>query len=134
MSSLPDLTGYDTKKHCPVVDTLDIIGGKWKVLIIYHIHNPDTKPKRFNELRRCLPGITQRMLTMQLKELVRDGLVIRHDYKEVPPKVEYYLSETGLTILPLLAAMSDWGKKYASTCLDARSQFEDNDTDDDSKE
>lgn len=111
------------KKHCPVVDTLDIIGGKWKVLIIYHLYYPNGQPKRFNEIRRCLPEITQRMLTLQLKELVRDGLIIRHDYQEVPPKVDYQLSEQGLTLLPVLFAMSDWGEKHAKKCLKAREEL-----------
>lgn len=105
--------------HCPVVDTLDIIGGKWKVLIIYHLQ---TGEKRFNELRRCLPDITQRMLTLQLKELVRDGIVLRHDYQEVPPKVDYSLSEQGMTLLPVLAAMSAWGENHAHECYQARAK------------
>ena len=70
---------------------------------------PNLSPKRFNELRRCLPKITQRMLILQLKELVQDGVIICHDYQEVPPKVDYYLSEQGLTLAPMLLAMSKWG-------------------------
>lgn len=105
--------------HCSVVDTLDIIGGKWKVLIIYHLQHGE---KRFNELRRCLPDITQRMLTLQLKELVRDGVVLRHDYQEVPPKVDYSLSEQGQTLLPVLFAMQAWGETHAKTCLKLREQ------------
>lgn len=89
---------------------------------IYHLHHPDNRPKRFNELRRCLPEITQRMLTLQLKELERDGIVTRHDYHEVPPKVDYSLSEQGLTLLPVLFAMSDWGKYHALQCLKVREQ------------
>lgn len=120
----PELQINRLEMHCPVVDTLDIIGGKWKVLIIYHLHHPDGIPKRFNELRRCLPEITQRMLTLQLKELVRDGLIVRHDYQEVPPKVDYSLSEQGLTLLPVLYAMSDWGEQHAKKCLQSREQFQ----------
>lgn len=104
-------------ERCPVTDTLDIIGGKWKVLIIHHLIQ---RPKRFNELRRDLPLITQRMLTLQLKELVRDGVVSRHDYHEVPPKVDYALTEQGQTLLPVLNAMHHWGEQHAQDCLMAR--------------
>lgn len=104
-------------KHCPVSDALDIIGGKWKVLIIYHLQH---STKRFNELRRDLPDITQRMLTLQLKELVRDGLIHRFDYQEVPPKVEYSLTEQGQTLLPMLQAMHVWGESHAKQCLQIR--------------
>ena len=92
--------------HCSVSNTLDIIGGKWKVLIIHHLQHA---PKRFNQLGRDLPDITQRMLTLQLKELVRDGIVKRLDFQEVPPKVEYSLTEQGKTLLPVLDAMHVWG-------------------------
>ncbi len=103
--------------HCPVSDALDIIGGKWKVLILYHLQHSS---KRFNELRRDLPEITQRMLTLQLKELVRDGVIHRFDYQEVPPKVEYSLTEQGRTLLPVLHAMHIWGENHAKHCLKIR--------------
>lgn len=107
---------------CPVSDTLDIIGGKWKVLIIYHLQHA---PRRFNELRRDLPAITQRMLTLQLKELVQDGLINRFDYQQVPPKVEYSLSEQGKTLMPVLEAMHLWGQSHAKHCLQRRYKKQD---------
>lgn len=103
--------------HCSVSNTLDIIGGKWKVLIIHHLQHA---PKRFNQLGRDLPDITQRMLTLQLKELVRDGIVKRLDFQEVPPKVEYSLTEQGKTLLPVLDAMHVWGEIHAQHCLELR--------------
>lgn len=107
-------TGDEYQVCCPVSDTIGIIGGKWKVIIIYHL--TDT-PKRFNELMRDIPAITQRMLTMQLKELARDGIVHRHDYREVPPKVDYSLTEQGRTLIPLLEAMHAWGEQHAAECM-----------------
>ena len=98
---------------CPVNTTLDIIGGKWKALILYHLID-DTQ--RFNELRRRLPGITQRMLTLQLKELASDGIIHREVYPVVPPKVEYSLTEFGRTLLPVIEAMHHWGMAYQTQC------------------
>lgn len=114
MSNYPLPAGSN---HCPVSDALDIIGGKWKVLILYHLQH---SAKRFNELRRDLPDITQRMLTLQLKELVRDGVIQRFDYQEVPPKVEYSLTEQGQTLFPVLHAMHIWGENHARRCLKIR--------------
>lgn len=99
--------------YCPVRTTLEIIGGKWKVLILYHL---DTETHRFNELQRLLTGITQRMLTLQLRELEADGIVHRKVYPQVPPKVEYSLTEFGRTLMPVIQAMHHWGKTYASEC------------------
>ena len=98
---------------CPVNTTLDIIGGKWKVLILYHLL-PETR--RFNELQRLLPEITQRMLTLQLRELEADGIVHREVYPQVPPKVEYSLTDFGRTLEPVIAAMHDWGAAYEAEC------------------
>jgi len=94
---------------CPVEATLHVIGGKWKVLIMWHLK--DTI-RRFGELRRMMPGITQKMLTQQLRELENDGLVNRKVYAEVPPKVEYSLTEYGKTLKPVLNAMCRWGTAY----------------------
>ena len=99
--------------YCPVNTTLAIIGGKWKVLILYHLLE-DTQ--RFNELRRRLPGITQRMLTLQLKELASDGIIHREVYPVVPPKVEYSLTEFGRTLVPVIEAMHHWGVAYQMQC------------------
>ena len=98
---------------CPVNTTLSVIGGKWKVLILYHLIE---QTQRFNELRRLLPEITQRMLTLQLRELEQDGLIHREVYPVVPPKVEYSLTEFGRTLLPVINAMHEWGQSYNQQC------------------
>ncbi|GMA99046.1 helix-turn-helix domain-containing protein [Pelosinus sp. IPA-1] len=98
-----------THVQCPVETTLDIIGGKWKGIILYRLL--DGK-KRFNELKRLLPNITHRTLTMQLRELESDGILIRHVYAEVPPKVEYRLSPLGLSMTPIITTIYNWGKMY----------------------
>lgn len=99
----------DDFEGCPVETTLDIIGGKWKGILLYHLI--DGK-KRFNEFRKLYPKITQRMLTLQLRELERDGVIHRKVYKQVPPKVEYSLTEFGRTLEPVILHMKDWGEKY----------------------
>lgn len=91
---------------CPVSATLAMIGGRWKPLIMYHLKEGT---RRFNELRRLAPGATQRMLTLHLRELERDGLVLRTIYAQVPPKVEYSLTAEGRSLVPVLNAMADWG-------------------------
>lgn len=95
--------------RCPVEACLDIIGGKWKAVILFHLLDGT---KRFNELRRLLPKVTQRMLTRQLRELEADTLVERRVYPEVPPKVEYRLSEFGQTLEPIVRTMRQWGVKH----------------------
>lgn len=102
--------------------TIDIIGGKWKSVILYHLI--DDK-KRFNELRRLIPGVTQRMLTLQLRELERDGIVCRTIYKQVPPKVEYSLTEFGKTLIPIIRQMMNWGTSYAGKIKEARQRSAD---------
>lgn len=100
----------DNKKaSCPVEITLKIIGGKWKVLII-HFLLEDTK--RFGELTRCLGRISPKTLTQQLRELEEDGLVVRKDFGETPPRVEYAMSSLGNTLSPILYAMADWGEFF----------------------
>ncbi len=94
---------------CPVEAALDIIGGKWKGVILYYLLDGS---KRFNELRRRLPNVTQRMLTLQLRELEQDGVIARKVYAQVPPKVEYSLSEFGASLEPILLLMCDWGDRY----------------------
>jgi DNA-binding HxlR family transcriptional regulator len=95
--------------HCPVETTLGIIGGKWKPLILYYLTQGT---RRFNELKRMLPHVTQQMLTLQLRELERDGIVRRKVYAEVPPKVEYSLTDLGRSLEPILLAMLAWGEDY----------------------
>lgn len=104
---------------CPVVNTLDIIGGKWKVLILYYLNG---ETRRFNELQRLLAGIIQRMLTLQLRELENDGIVHREVYPQVPPKVEYSLTEFGRTLMPVIEAMHRWGEQYAAECVKHKKQ------------
>ena len=97
--------------RCTVEVTLGAIGGKWKAVILWHLSH---KTLRFSQLRRRLPGITQKMLTQQLRELERDGLLHREVFAEVPPRVEYSLTELGRTLRPLLSLMCEWGKVFAA--------------------
>jgi DNA-binding HxlR family transcriptional regulator len=99
----------DQKKHDPVEATIHLIGGKWKPLIIWHLSN---QTMRFNELRRALPKVTQKMLTQQLREMESHELIHRKVYPVVPPKVEYSLTELGQSLSPLLKEMCDWGQNY----------------------
>ena len=92
---------------CSVEATLTVIGGKWKCVILWHLATDGTC--RFSELRRKIQGITQRMLTNQLRELEADGLIDRKIFAHVPPKVEYSLSDRGRTLSPVLAALKAWG-------------------------
>lgn len=97
----------DCSPGCVVEGTLDLIEGKWKGLVLFHLMESGTL--RFNELRRRLPNCTQRMLTTQLRELEEDGLVARRVYAEVPPKVEYSLTPRGESLRPVVAALKAWG-------------------------
>ncbi|MBC3938608.1 MULTISPECIES: helix-turn-helix domain-containing protein [Anaerotruncus] len=94
---------------CPVETTLLLIGDKWKVMILRDLM---TGTKRFGALRRSIPAISQKMLTQQLRAMEADGLVHREVYAEVPPRVEYSLTETGESLRPVLDAMSVWGRQY----------------------
>ena len=95
---------------CEIEVTLEIISGKWKSLILWHLSNQDVI--RFNEFRRLMPDITQKMLTQQLKDLHEHGLVEKKVYYQVPPMVEYSLTEIGRDLVPILDAMDHWGKNY----------------------
>lgn len=92
-----------------VKTTLDVIGGKWKPLIMFLL---SSNTMRFSELQRSIAGITQKMLTQQLRELDKDGLVKRKVYAQVPPKVEYSLTPHGRTLLPIFETMDKWGKLH----------------------
>ncbi len=100
---------YDCNFGCPVEASLEVIGGKWKGVILFHILGGT---KRFNELRRLMPAVTQRMLTRQLRELEADQVVERKVYPEVPPRVEYSLTEFGKTLEPILRMLQAWGTQY----------------------
>ena len=95
--------------NCPVEATLDVIGGKWKVLILCWLKEG---VHRFGELRRRMPGISERVLTQQLRELEQDGIVHRKVYAEVPPRVEYSLTPFGETLRPVMVMLNDWGQKH----------------------
>ncbi|MEZ0537899.1 winged helix-turn-helix transcriptional regulator [Caldicellulosiruptoraceae bacterium PP1] len=94
---------------CPVATTVELIGNKWKLLIL---RNLLIRPYRFNELRKSIPGISQKVLTDNLRSMEEDGIIIRTVYAEVPPRVEYALSELGNTLRPIIAAMEQWGIGY----------------------
>ncbi len=94
---------------CPVEAALEVIGGKWKGILLYHLFDGT---KRFNELRKLVPAITQRMLTRQLRELEADGVVARRVYAQVPPKVEYSMTQMGLELEPILRELQQWGVSH----------------------
>jgi len=104
---------------CPIEAAAEVIGGKWKARILFQLQGG---AKRFNELKRKLPGITQRMLTKQLRELEADQVVDRNIYPEIPPKVEYSLTEFGQTLKPSLQALQDWGLEYLDKLAAIRNQ------------
>jgi DNA-binding HxlR family transcriptional regulator len=116
-------TGMATKAPwCAVTATVEVIGGRWKPTILFHLKD---QPRRFNELRRLVPGITQRMLTLQLRALEQDGVVARTVHNSVPPHVEYSFTRKGLTLGPILDAMEAWGKPTAKAAAapDAAATF-----------
>ena len=96
----------DCNPGCSVEATIGLIDGKWKCVILFHLLD---EAVRFNELKRRLPGVTQRMLTNQLREMETDGLIVREVFAQVPPKVEYSLSQLGRSITPVLDALKQWG-------------------------
>ncbi len=99
----------EERYHCPVEATMDVLGGKWKLLIIHHLLEGT---KRFNELQKAMPKVTQRMLTAKLRELESHGIINRKVYAVVPPKVEYSMTEFGRTVEPMLWVMDAWGKTF----------------------
>ncbi|MCY1532916.1 putative HTH-type transcriptional regulator YtcD [compost metagenome] len=116
MSEIAPLTAEDKRLvvgdkvyNTPVEVTLEVIGGKWKSLLVYHLMSG---PLRFSELKRRVPDITEKMLTQQLRELERAGVISRKVFAEVPPRVEYRVTEHGTTLQPVLEAMCAWGKSH----------------------
>jgi DNA-binding HxlR family transcriptional regulator len=99
----------ETAKNCPVTVTQNVLMGKWKLAILWIIGQ---KTRRFNELQRLMPNISRGVLTQQLRELERDGLVNREVYREVPPKVEYSLTELGKSFIPVMMQIMEWGVGY----------------------
>ncbi len=103
-----------TKKElpaCPVATAVALIGGKWKLLILRNLR---VRPWRFNELQRDLEGISQKVLTDSLQQMISDGLVYRKDYHELPPKVEYGLTELGRKMQPIIDVLAEFGEYYKS--------------------
>jgi DNA-binding HxlR family transcriptional regulator len=96
---------------CPVNATLHVIGGRWKILVIYHLADGIA---RFNELQRAVPGISKRVLAQQLRHLERDGIVARRVYDQSPPRVEYSLTDFGRTLEPVMERLCEWGETYAA--------------------
>jgi DNA-binding HxlR family transcriptional regulator len=95
--------------RCPVELTIDLLGGKWKAVLLWEL---SVKMLRFNELTRLFPNATRKMLTQQLKEMERDGIINRKEYYQMPPKVEYSLTDFGRTFMPVLFSMNQWGEDY----------------------
>lgn len=103
-----DIRNFDN--NCPIGVVFKIMGGKWKALIVYILL--EEKVKRFNELQRLIPNITQRMLTNQLRELEKDKIITRKVYAQVPPKVEYTLSDIGKSLTSIMQHLENWGNCY----------------------
>jgi DNA-binding HxlR family transcriptional regulator len=95
--------------YCPVEAALEVIGGKWKPLILWALGD---NVMRFGELQKGLPGVNAKMLTKQLRELEEDGVITRTIYPEVPPRVEYAITDFGKTLIPILQALCNWGAQY----------------------
>lgn len=98
---------------CPVEVTLSLISDRWKVLIIRDLLDGT---KRFGELKKSIGNVSQKVLTSNLRSMEKAGLIIRKVYAEVPPKVEYSLTETGMSLKPVLSSLADWGNKYKEKC------------------
>ena len=99
----------DKSYHCPVELTLNVVGGKWKVLLLWNMKGG---VKRYGELKKLVPGITHKMLTQQLRELEDDGVISRKVYEIVPPRVEYSLTQRGEQLRPILEMMGQWGTQF----------------------
>lgn len=110
-----------TKLECPIMATIAMISDKWKVVIICKLKGGTM---RFNELMRALKGVTQKVLTHQLRELEADGLVARKIYAEVPPRVEYSLTPLGKTLVPVLNDLEVWARDHADEIIAARNAYQ----------
>ena len=112
---------YNWKTGCDVEATLSVIGGRWKPVLMCHLLGGK---KRFGELRRLTPNATERMIALQLRELEADGVVTRHVYAEVPPRVEYELTEFGRSLEDILTLMQEWGHAFKARRLAEQSAEE----------
>jgi len=105
---------YNWKTGCDVEATLSVVGGRWKPILVCHL---TSGRKRFGELRRLTPNATERMITLQLRELEADGVISRHVHAEVPPRVEYAITEFGRSLEPILVQMQEWGAAFKARRL-----------------
>jgi DNA-binding HxlR family transcriptional regulator len=96
-------------QSCTITTTLRVLGGKWKIIVLWHLID---KTRRFSEIMHLVSGVSHKMLAQQLRELEADGLILRKVYAEVPPRVEYSLTEYGRTLTPVLSAMAKWGLEH----------------------
>ena len=100
----------DKEYHCAMDITMDFIGGKWKTVVLSYLKK---EKKRFNQLKKLIPAITEKMLSLQLKQLEKDGIIARKVYPEIPPRVEYALTDFGKTLIPALDEIARWGRAVA---------------------
>ena len=112
---------YCWKTGCDVEATLSVIGGRWKPILVCHLLDGR---KRFGELRRLTPNATERMITLQLRELEADGVISRHVYAEVPPRVEYEVTDFGRSLEPMLLLMQEWGRSFKARRLAEEAESE----------
>ena len=104
---------YNCNDGCPIESTLQIISGKWKSIILYHLYKESVC--RFSELQKKIPACSRRMLSLQLQELEKDGIISKTIYPVIPPKTEYKLTKFGSTLIPIITAMEAWGNFYNAT-------------------
>lgn len=102
------MANFNDDIACPIAATLELIGGRWKTIILYYLSSGQ---RRFGEIAARIPTISRKVLTQQLKELEKDGLIIRKQFKEIPPRVEYSLTDLGNSLWPVFREMSIWGKE-----------------------
>lgn len=105
---------------CPVATAVALVGGKWKLLILRNLRG---RPWRFNELQRDLEGISQKVLTDSLRQMMDDGLVYRQDYQELPPRVEYGLTDLGKEMLPIIDALANFGNYYKTVLAERKNEL-----------
>lgn len=110
----------DELPACPVATAVALVGGKWKLLILRNLRG---RPWRFNELQRDLEGISQKVLTDSLRQMMDDGLVYRQDYQELPPRVEYGLTDLGGEMLPILDALANFGNYYKTVLAERKNEL-----------